>query len=88
MNYYLSPYERDNEDLPQMINLNSIFHVCIFLKKIIYSTYVGFHVKMQIILRMCCSNYVRIRLWILKYQLLFPVFMCVICKDSSYQQQY
>ena len=33
MNYYLSPYERDNEDLPQMINLNSIFHVCIFLKK-------------------------------------------------------
>ena len=40
MNYYLSPYERDNEDLPQMINLNSIFHVCIFLKKIIYSTYV------------------------------------------------
>ena len=33
MNYYLSPYERDNEDLPQMINLNSIFHVCIFFKK-------------------------------------------------------
>ena len=29
MNYYLSPYERDNEDLPQMINLNSIFYVCI-----------------------------------------------------------
>ena len=33
MNYYLSPYERDNEDLTKMINLNSIFHVCILKKK-------------------------------------------------------